>query len=97
MITVCNSKKRHNADSVKDWENSDNWVNAIDAVGEIAETHILSLYCVDALRGMGLRAVVARFAESIYTVFGYCVDLTLETLALSGLSDELPTDWVKSD
>ena len=97
MITVFNSKKRRNVHSVKDWGNSDNRVNAIDAVGEIAETLILSSYCVDALRGMGLRAVVARFAESIYTVFGYCVDLTLETLALSGLSDELPTDWVKSD
>lgn len=69
----------------------------IDTPRRIAETHILSLRCVDALRGMGLRAVIARFARSIYTVRRGCVDLTLETLATSGLSDEHPTDWVKSD
>ena len=70
---------------------------SIDTPRQIAETRILSLRCVDALRGGYLRAVVARFAESIYTVSSYCVDLTLESLTPSGLSDEPPTDWVKSD
>ncbi|MGB5899443.1 MAG: hypothetical protein WBG66_14715 [Geitlerinemataceae cyanobacterium] len=42
---------------------------AIDAPGQIAQTPILPLRCVDALWGLGLRAVVANFAESIYT---YC-------------------------
>ena len=97
MINVLYSKKQRNADDVKDWGNTYNRVNSIDTIGEIAQTRILSLYCVDALRDKGLRAVVARFAESIYTIFRYCVDLTLETFTPSGLSDEPPTDWVKSD
>lgn len=42
---------------------------AIDAPRQIAQTRILSLRCVDALRGGRLRAVLAIFAESIYI---YC-------------------------
>ena len=97
MINVYYSKKQRNVYKIRDWRNSSNGLISIDAVRQIAETLILSLYCVDALRGGYLRAVVARFAESIYTVSSYCVDLTLESLTPSGLSDEPPTDWVKSD
>ncbi|MDJ1177877.1 hypothetical protein PJF56_03265 [Roseofilum sp. BLCC_M91] len=44
------------------------FLTAIDAVGQIAETPILSLYCVDALRGGDLRAILASFAIGVYTV-----------------------------
>lgn len=70
-------------------------VSPIDTPRQIAQTPILSLTCVDAIRAKGLRAVVDTFAEPISTFLRGCVDLTLETLAPSWLSDELPTDWVK--
>ena len=97
MINVLFTNNRSNYYGIRVWLNSLSRLILIDAPRRIAETRIFSLTRVDALRGMGLRAVVARFAESIYTNCKRCVDLTLETLALSGLSDELPTDWVKSD
>ncbi|RMG12008.1 MAG: hypothetical protein D6728_07445 [Cyanobacteria bacterium J055] len=64
---------------------------------EIAETRIRALRCVDPLSCKGLRGVVAKFAETIYTFWKRCVKSTLEIHTLSGLPDELPTDWVKSD
>ena len=96
-INVLISKKSRNDDALRVWAILTSRLISIDAVEGIAQSLILSLYCVDALWNGRLRAVVARFAESIYTVFGYCVDLALETLTLSGFSDEHPTDWVKSD
>ena len=97
MIKVRTRKNRHNLYGISFWRNSILSLTLIDTPRRIAQTPIISLRCVDALRGMGLRAVVTVFAESIYTACRGCVDLTLETLAPSGLSDELPTDWVKSD
>ena len=97
MINVLFKENRSNHYVMRVWLNLPSRITLIDTPLAIAETPILSLRCVDALRSMGLRAVVARFARPIYTVVGGCVDLTLETLTPSGLSDELPTDWVKSD
>lgn len=97
MINVLFVKNRSNHYGLRVWLNSLSRLTLIDAPRRIAETLIFSLTRVDALLGMGLRAVVAHFADSIYTNCERCVDLRLETLILSGLSDELPTDWVKSD
>ena len=76
--------------------NLSNGIISFDAVGQIAETLILSSYCVEALRGKDLRSVVADFSKAIYTVCSYCVALAPEMLTPSDLSDEHPTDWVKS-
>ena len=97
MAQILALEKRQNLCQFKDRRNFFHGIVAFDAVGQIAETFILSLYCVEALRGLGLRGVVAAFAKSIYTGFTCCVESALETLALSGLPDEHPTDWVKSD
>ena len=97
MINVLINWSRCNQYLVSVWMNLLFSITPIDTPGGIAKTPILSLRCVDALWGKGLRAVVARFAGSIYTASRGCVDLTLETLAPSGHPDELPTDWVKSD
>ena len=97
MIKVRTRKNRQNFYGISFWRNSILSQTLIDTPRRIAQTPILSFRCVDALRGMGLTAVVAVFAEWIYTACRGCVDLTLETLATSGLSDEHPTDWVKSD
>jgi hypothetical protein len=64
---------------------------------EIAQTRIIALRCVYPLSCKGLRGVVAKFAETIYTFWQRCVKSTLEIHTRSGLPDELPIDWVKSD
>ena len=97
MVQIYVLEKWRNRCQIMDWRNLSNRTMLFDAVRQIAETLILSLYCVEALRGKDLRAVVAALAQSIYTGFSYCVESALETLALSGLSDEHPTDWVKSE
>jgi hypothetical protein len=58
-----------------------------DAVAQIAETLILSFYCVDVLQGERLREIVTSFAEPIYTFAGRWVILTLRTPAPFGLPD----------
>ncbi|WP_088243183.1 hypothetical protein [Calothrix rhizosoleniae] len=69
----------------------------IDTSRKIAQMPILSLRCVDCLRGKNLRGVFDVISENIYHVFWRCVDLGAETLTGQSLLNELPTDWVKSD
>jgi hypothetical protein len=77
------------------WNSFWNWIatycvmeiTSVRAPQQIAQTPILPLRCVDALRGMGLRAVLARFADPIYTLKWGCVKLTLETPSPSGFPD----------
>ena len=70
---------------------------SIRAPRRIAETPILSLTCVERLRGKGFRAVLDAAAKPIYIVSWRCAELALETFTLSGLPDEHPTGWVKPD
>ena len=97
LIEVLNIEIRHKIYGTSVWANLSLKQTLIHTPPPIAQTPIFSLRCVYALQGRYLRAVVARFADSIYTMSEGCVKLTLETLTLSGLSDEHPTDWVKSD
>ncbi|MFP4578352.1 MAG: hypothetical protein ACLFT9_22490 [Coleofasciculus sp.] len=62
-----------------------------------AETLYFSLSGVDALLGEGLRRVFCSIWARVGYNFSSGVDSAAETLSGQGLSDELPTDWVKSD
>ena len=52
----------------------------IDTSRKIAQMPILSLRCVDCLRGKNLRGVFDVISGNIYHVFWRCVDLGAETL-----------------
>ena len=90
-------ENRDNLYGERTWSAETVQFTILRAPGAIAESLILSLTCVYPRWSKGLRGVFSSFAESIYTTSGGCVKLTPETLTLSDLSDEHPTDWVKSD
>ncbi len=69
----------------------------IDTTRHKAETLYFSLSGVDALLEEGLRRVFCSIFGRMGYNFGSGVDSAAETLSGQGLSDELPTDWVKSD
>ena len=72
----------------------------IDAPPRIAETLILSLTCVDAILGLGLRAVIlAKIPMLIFFFFikGVRRFGCLKVLLCRGSKTELPTAWVNAD
>ncbi len=69
----------------------------IDTTRQIAETLYFSLSGVDGLQGEGLRYVFCSIFERMHYNFISGVDSVPETFTGSGLLDELPTGWVKSD
>ncbi|MFP5274681.1 hypothetical protein [Coleofasciculus sp.] len=69
----------------------------IDTTYQIAETLYFPLSGVDGLLGEGLRCVFCSIFGRVGYNFSSGVDSAAETLTGQRLSDELPTDWVKSD
>jgi hypothetical protein len=63
-------------------------IKAIDAPLAIGWNVEVSLRCVDGSLGKDLSTMFFYFSLKIYDVLQGCVDLALETLALSGLLNE---------
>ena len=72
--------------------------NPVDAPPRIAETLILSLTCVDAILGLGLKVVIlAKIPMLIFFIKGVRRFGGLKVLLCRGSKTELPTAWVNAD
>ena len=72
--------------------------NLTYAPPRIAETLILSLTCVDAILGLGLRAVIlAKIAMLTFFIKGVRIFGGLKVLLCRGSKTSLPTAWVNAD